>query len=200
MASFIRSEVDLFSIPAKDGSVISSEYQPFYPISDVKNGSYPLEFTISGNGVRYIDPFESFLYLKVHITKEDGTKLDATDVVAPGNLFLHTLFSDCSVEINGIKVSQSKMHPYQSWMRTQLSYGSELKDSELTSLLYYKDTAPDEYDPAKNSSFKTRLEFAQESKPFELIGRLCDGIFTQKRYLPPNVNLNITLRLSLIHI
>ncbi len=81
--------VDLFSEPPVDMSVTSGEYiklQPIYRLDD----EAPVTFRIEKGGSGYLDLNDSFLYVKARILREDGTVLAANDVVATGNLFLHS--------------------------------------------------------------------------------------------------------------
>jgi hypothetical protein len=192
-----RSELDIFSNFPTDISVVASDFQAYYPTSSYKENENPLEFHISGNGTHYLDLNSSYLYVKAKIVKQDGADLAATDKVAPGNLFLSTMFENCYVSANGTQISDSaNFYPYQSWIQKQLSFGESYKKTELSSEMYYKDTiGADDYTD-NNQGFKARLGLAAESKPFELIGRINASIFQQKRYIPTNVDLNVILRRS----
>ena len=193
----LRSELDLFTNLPTDVSVLSSEFQPFYPTTSVAENENPIQFQITGNNTHYLDLASSYLYVKAKIVKKDGSKLAASDKVAPGNLFLSTMFENCSVTLNGTVISDSgNFYPYQSYLQKLLAYGESFKKTELTSELYYKDTdGPDVYTDS-NVGYKTRQDLASESKPFELIGRINSSIFQQKKYLPTKVGIDVILRRS----
>ncbi len=141
-----------------------------------------------------MDLYNSYLYIRANITKADGTKLPAGEAVAPGNLFLHTMFKNCCVKVHGTTISDSSnKYPYLAWIQNQLFYGTEKKTAELSTELYYKDSSPDDYNPDTNPGFKARMEIASESKPFEMIGRLETGLFQQKRYIPTNTTIEVCL-------
>jgi hypothetical protein len=54
---------------------------------------------------------------------------------------MHFLFSDVNVSLNEKLVSApSSMYPYRAYIETLLSYGSAAKESQLTSVMWYKDT------------------------------------------------------------
>ena len=62
--------------------------------------------------------------------------------MAPVNVFLHSLFSQVDMTLNGTVVTAANnMYPYRSYIETLLSYGSDAKRSQLTSELFYKDDA-----------------------------------------------------------
>jgi hypothetical protein len=190
----VRPELAIFSLPLTEASISSSEYQPFYPISSYKESFNPIEFIVSNSNNLYLDLYNSYLYVKANITKSDGTKLPAGELVAPGNLFLHTMFQNCCVQIHGCTISDSaNMYPYQAWIQNQLYYGTEKKSGELSTELYYKDSSPDDYNPATNPGFKARMDIASGSKSFEMIGRLENALFQQRRYIPTNTPVRVCL-------
>jgi hypothetical protein len=192
-----RSELDIFSNFPTDVSVVASDFQAFYPTSSYKENENPLEFYINGNGTHYLDLNSSYLYVKAKIVRQDGTDLIATDKVAPGNLFLSTMFENCYVSANGVQISDSaNFYPYQSWIQKQLSFGESFKKTELSSEMYYKDTIGADTYTDLNTGFKSRLDLCAGSKAFELIGRINASIFQQKRYIPNHVDLNVILRRS----
>ena len=69
--------------------------------------SGPIEFEISGSGEDYIDFANTVLYVKAKITANDGTNLVADAAVGPANLFLHSLFSQVDISLNGTLVTPS---------------------------------------------------------------------------------------------
>ena len=79
------------------------------------------------------------------ITKKDGTsKLDGNDQsnVAPVNNFLHSLFRQVDVYLNGKQVTPAMgTYAYRSYIETLLNYDVSAKQSQFSSALYYKDTA-----------------------------------------------------------
>jgi len=76
-----------------------------HPLTDVRDGS-PIEFEIS-SGEDYIDFANTVLYVKAKITANDGTNLGADAAVGPANLFLHSLFSQVDISLNGTLVTPS---------------------------------------------------------------------------------------------
>ena len=62
--------------------------------------------------------------------------------VAPVNNWLHSLFSQVDVHLNDTLVTpSSNTYPFRAYVETLLSYGAEAKKTQLTSQLWYKDTA-----------------------------------------------------------
>ena len=110
------------------------------------------------------------LYVQAKITKRNGTDLKPATVVAPVNLFLHSLFSQVDISLNGTQViSSTNTYPYRAMLETLLSYGGDAKKSQLTSALYYEDQ-PGRMDDftvdnvdTRNSGLVERRKFTTQS-------------------------------------
>jgi len=65
-----------------------------------------LEFQIPSDNYTYVD-LNIKLYIRGKLTKANGTNLDNTDFTAVTNNFLHSLFSHCSISLNGVTITQA---------------------------------------------------------------------------------------------
>jgi hypothetical protein len=170
----------------------------YHPLTSVADGS-PIEFDISGTGEDYIDFANTMLYVKVKITAQNGNDLAVDAAVGPTNLFLHSLFSQVDISLNGTLITSStNTYPYRSMFETLLSYGEDAKTSQLTSSLFYKDQAGrmDSVDfaaGAVNAGLAKRREFSARSHVFDMMGRLHADIFFQERYMLNEVGVKIKL-------
>jgi len=130
--------------------------------------------------------------------KPDGTALHAA---VPTNLFLHSLFSQVDISLNGTQVMASmNTYPHRAMLATLLSYGDDAKKTQLTSELFYADeagkvdTVPFGGDAAaRNSGLMKRATFTATSNVVDMIGRIHADIFFQDRYLINEVNVKIKL-------
>ena len=61
----------------------------------------PYEFAVSGSGNDYIDLANTYLFVEAQIVDDDETALGGGADVGPVNLWMHSLFSDVSVSLNG---------------------------------------------------------------------------------------------------
>ena len=155
-----------------------------------------LEFLIPSDDDTYID-LDIKLYIRGKVTKADGTALDNTDFTAVTNNFLHSLFSQCSIALNGLTITQAaELYNYHSFFVTKLTYGSNAATSHLTNAFWYLDngyilpcdpTAAD----AKNKIFITRWDRINHSKEVELCGRIHSDICNVHQHLLPGVLLKI---------
>ena len=191
-----KSELDLFAVPPTQTSVEDGHWHHFGPISTITD-SGPYEFSISGSGEDYIDLGNTNLYVVAQIVKKaDGSDLDADDNVGPVNLWLHSLFSDVTLSLNGKLVSgPTNAYPYRAYIETLLSYGPAAKNSYLTGALWYKDTAG-HMDIADNVGYDKRKAQTAESATVEMMGKLHSDLFAQARYLVNNVDVSVKLTRS----
>ena len=179
-----KSELDLFSIPATQTSIIKGQWIEYHPISNITD-SGPIEFNISGSGEEYLDLAKTQLFVKAKITKANGSALDAETKVGPVNLFLHSLFSQVDVSLNERLISPStNTYPYRAMIETLFNYGGEAKSSQLSMAMFYKDTPGkmDVVDPVAddadaNMGLKARYTFTNESKTVDMMGPIHSDIF-----------------------
>ena len=92
------SELALFDLPSSQTSVTDVYYEEIRPLSQVSSDG-PFEFKISGqNSTDYLDLKNSQIYVRLRVTKADGTAL-TTEKVGTANLFLQALFSTTEVTL-----------------------------------------------------------------------------------------------------
>lgn len=194
----LKSELDLFTVPSTQVAVEKGQWIDHQPISIISSSS-PIEFQIVGTE-NYLDLAKTMMFLKVKITKADGTDLGDDEKTAPVNLFLQSLFKQVDVYLNGILITQSTgTYSYKSIMETLLNYGPAAKKSLLTGELYYKDTAGamDETDctnAGSSNGLKTRYKFTKKSYTVDLWGPIhCDMLFSERLLLN---HVNVTIKLT----
>ena len=139
-----KSEVDLFSVPPTQQSLERGRWIDYAPLSSVQNPDSAITFLIAGTD-EYIDLSKTILTVTGNIMKKDGTtKLTGGGQanVAPVNNFLHSLFRQVDVYLNGKQVTPAMgTYAYRSYIETLLNYDVSAKESQFSSALYYKDTA-----------------------------------------------------------
>ena len=156
-----KSELDLFSVPPTQISLEKGHWVDRQPVSSVADGGV---ITFLSPGTEdYVDLARTILVVRAKVTKADGADLGAGEKVRyffivntsfPNinfsnlfkvgvvNNFLHSLFKQVDVVLKGKQVTQATgAYAYRAYLETLLNYGTSAKDSQLTSALYYKDTA-----------------------------------------------------------
>ena len=133
-----------FSVPPTQQSLERGRWIDYAPLSSTENSDAPINFLIAGTD-EYLDLSKTILTVTGKITKADGTKFTGgghQTSVAPVNNFLHSLFKQVDVYLNGKQVTPAMgTYAYRAYIETLLNYDVSAKKSQLSSALYYKDTA-----------------------------------------------------------
>ena len=211
-----KSEIDLFSIPPTQQSLERGRWIDYAPLSSVENPDSAITYLIAGTD-EYIDLSKTILTVRGEITKGDGTKLTGGNQtsVAPVNNFVHSLFKQVDVYLNGKQVTPAMgTYAYRAYIETLLNYDVSAKKSQFTSALYYKDTAtkmdqagalPKTVDVSGNTvrvpgtgnqGFAKRSAFVQNGKQFVLSGPIFADIFMSDRLLLNMMDLKVVLNRS----
>jgi len=169
-----KSELDLFSVPPTQTSIEQGSCIKYHPITSLADGS-PIEVDVSASGEDYIDFANTLLYVREKLTAMDNANLAADAAVGPVNLFLHSMFSQVDISLNGTLITSStNTYPYRAVLETLLSSGEDTKTSQLTSALFYKDQAGvmDSIEfggdvAARNSGLVQRRSIAAQSREFD---------------------------------
>ena len=138
-----KSEIDLFSVPPTQQSLERGRWIGYAPLSSVENTDSPINFLVTGTD-EYIDLSKTILTVTGKIVKDNESVLDGANQanVAPVNNFLHSLFKQVDVYLNGKQVTPAMgTYPYRAYIETLLNYDVSAKESQFSSALYYKDTA-----------------------------------------------------------
>ena len=131
------------------------------------------------------------------MVREVGTDLAPDAPVAPVNNWLHSLFSQVDVYLYDTLVTpSSNTYPFRAYVDTVLSYGAEAKNTQLTSQLWYKDTAghmDSTTADGGNTGLVERRRYISESRVVEMMGQLHVDLFLQDRFLLNGVSVKIRL-------
>ena len=214
-----KSELDLFSVPPTQTSVIESSWDCIYPHPNFKNATQ-IRFDIAGSNSHYLNLAETELHMKCSITGGTGG-IGATDKISVVNNFMHSLFEQVQVYINNTPVENTnKLYQYKAYLENLLCYGKEAKETLLYNEGWVKDSAGKfdnlnfpvgDYerktivtqDASKvvtittdndyNEGFFLRHQRFCEKKSVQLCGKLHCDIFNTNRYMLNNVNIQIVL-------
>ena len=137
------------------------------------------------------------LYIRGKFTKADGTDLVATDYTGGTNNFLHSLFSQCTIALNGVNITQSgDLYNYRAYLETILSYGNDAASAHLTNSYWYKDAGDMlPCDPTKaestNTGFIEHWHKQKQTKEIEMYGCIHSDLCNVPKFLLPGVRLQI---------
>ena len=87
---------------------------------------------IPGDSDTYVD-LDLKLFVKGKLQNEDNTVLSETDYTAAVNNLLHSLFSQCTIYLNGTQIKQAtELYPFRAYIETLSTYGNDAASSHLT--------------------------------------------------------------------
>ena len=128
-----HSSLDLFEKPPLLETFDQSFEQKTGPLYSPSGSS--LEFEVVGDRNNFIDLHKIYVEIKCRILQTDGTDLrytagdaNASDLPYFANNILNSLFADCTVSANGIKISTANGHyAHKSFIETEFSHGIDAK-------------------------------------------------------------------------
>jgi len=190
---YVRSETDVFTELGYDVSINASQMVPYHPTSAI-TPTTPIEFHVPANDSQYLDLSRTRIRLRMKVTsaaKGDlAAQADKTILnYAPSNYIVASAFESVKVIINDTEVTtKNSLYPYQAYLETLLSYGSDYKKSVGESGGFYR--VKNESDQ-EDEGWKSRKIVCDASKEFEVMGRPHSEIFNQVRYMMPGVDTRI---------
>jgi len=194
--SAVSSEFDIFAHRPVQASVLVTTQVAYKAIAPV--GQSDLEFVVPASSDTYIDP-NIYLYVRCKLVREDGTDFtDETDHTGVTNNLLHSLFSQCNVQLNGVPITQAgDLYNYRSYLETLLTYGTDAAATHLTNAYWYLDSGnmlacdPTIGSLSNNKGFIKRWELCKHSKEIQLYGRVHADICNVPQLILPGVRLQI---------
>jgi hypothetical protein len=186
-----RFEFDIFTKRPVQTAVLRSRVTHYKPIAPVDQSD--LEFVIPGDAETFVD-FDIHLSVQGKLVAQDGSALECTDSTTVVNNLLHSLFSQCSVSLNGVSVSSSKdLYNYRGYLKTILTYGHDASHSHITNAFWYPGegnfSAQNPLNEAMNHDSQVRWTFTKKSAQIKMYGRVHRDLFNVPRLLLPGVQL-----------
>ena len=183
------SSLDLFLFPPTQWSFQKGKSIDYHSITSLSDGA-PIEFKVSGSGKKFLDLTRSYMYLKIKVSKADGTNLDGASKVGFTDYPIASLFNQVDVILGGKLISSAtNTYAHRSILEVLLNYDKEAVESQLGCGLFCKDTAGQMEemdigpDPVLNTGLETRSEWTKTSKIVELQDRIHSGLFLIKKNL-----------------
>lgn len=195
--NLIRSELDLFNTEGHDMSILSTQTIDYFPTTPLTDSLAPITFNIQGTSEHYVDLSQTRLYMRLKVTKEDGSDIADTDITVPVNNILHSAFSQCSIFLNEQQITTPNMYyAYRAYFERLLCTSKEFNKTQSVLAGYHKEHNPYNTDETVEDSLKKRHEMSKKSAVFEVLGRPHADIFHCGTYLPPAVNIRVALTRS----
>ena len=177
------SSLCIFDKPGILTDIQHSYTVDYYPVSSVSSTA-PIEFYIPGNGEDYIDVNDIKLYVKLKVTKADGSDIDQTkDFVGLTNLPISSLFQDVILMIGESQIEGGDMsYPLRAYFRTLFQFEPDAQKAQMQAFGWFKDQAG-KFDDKNNTGFEKRQKLVGNSNVIEFLGPLYLDFFNQDRYL-----------------
>ena len=186
-------QLNLFEGPVVQSGVQRSMFVEYRPTSQISSQDAPVSFTLGGDSSNYLDLKRTRLYAKLKIVNEDGTDTEKTDMVAPINNTLHSLWSEIEIKISGKTVSLSNnCYGYKSYLKTMLTSSDSAKVSHLGAQGFRQDDGPLD-SIAGNLGATWRYSRFAGSTSVEMEGPLHEDICQTNRYILNNTQVDIKL-------
>lgn len=208
------SAFDLFSPIEIEHSIEKSSKIIVRPIANTTSRG-PFKFVFPADPEKWTDCESLRLSGKVSLHYKDDNgmiqnfKANLNEISTVNNFF-QSLFSSITCTLNGVEISDpsGNWYPYKSYLETLLSYSKATKNGRLLSNCYFEDTSR-HYDSigtadaagktlaqSNNDGYKHRKDFFANSKKRFFNIPLHIDICTLRKYLPPNIKLEIEFHRS----
>ena len=198
-----HSSLDSFEKPAPLVTFDGSVCQKIGPVL-IPNGPM-LEFEVAGDRNNFIDLQKIFLEIKCKIVQaseadlkyDDGAAADVSKTDAPYicNNVLLSLFSDCTVSANGLKISNAKgNYPHKSFIETEFSHNEDAKAIWLACQGYSYEDSPGAIITAE---VNRRKALVRQSAECTFYGKVAKDFFTCDLHILRGVTLRVSFRRSI---
>ena len=164
-----------------------------------------LEFEVLGDRNNFIEIQKLLLEIKCKISRNnDGdlrTRTDATNTDAPNfsNNALHSLFSECTVSADAVKISNTNgNYAHKAFIQTEFSSGKTAKNTWLVCQGYYYEDEPAKIDgtDGRADDVAARKALVANSQENYFIGKPASDILTCDKHLLSGVTRRISFRRS----
>ena len=129
--------------------------------------------------------------------------MDVTGTTAVTNNLLHSLFSQCTVTLNGVPVTQSHKHyKYRAYLETPFTYGTNAASPHLTNCYWYLDngdknpcdTMVETHTASTNEGFIAHWSRLSGTRDVQIFALLHNDLCNVPLFLLPRIQLEIKLR------
>ena len=124
------TDFDIFVRKPKQSSTVEANETIYRPIESVDQTD--IEFVIPGGSDTYVD-LDLKLFVKGKLQTEDNADLSETDYTVVVNNLLHSLFSQCTIYLNGTQITQAtELYPYRAYIDEGDMLGGDCSKPEQT--------------------------------------------------------------------
>jgi hypothetical protein len=115
----ISSEFDIFATRPVQMSTVGTTEIAYKTIAFIDQSH--LEFLVPADNDTYAD-LNVQLYFRGKLVDADGAELEVSNHMAVTNNFLHSVFSQCNISLNGVTITPSSdNYQYRAYLETLLT-------------------------------------------------------------------------------
>lgn len=191
-----HSGLNIFNVPPTNASIVKSTLREILPLNAIDDpNTERYEFRIFSDN-QWLDLSRTYLYLQLQLQKKVGANwvnidADTDKPVAACQTLGQSFIKQLRVSIAGTEVYDStQLYPYLCYMKNELNYSADMKDTVLAAAGYARDTAKN--DP-ESPGFKHRVSTIGQGAPVEYMARLEFDLANQSQFLINNVDVNFTM-------
>ena len=205
----VNSSLDIFSMEQTDVSLSDQFFLDYYPIADLSTNNFsPIEFICTASDNYYVDLSKTRIFVTIKVIKgtenlkftsaSDADLKDPakSDIVAPINNIIHSLFSNIEVYIQDLLVSQpaTNNYPYLAYLHKILNNSSLILDNKDSEAGFFWDSRPDS--ALESTGFMKRLKLTSNSTAVELVDTLSLDLFQTTKLLLNQIPLRFRFNRS----
>lgn len=190
-ASACHSGLEFFSVPPTQVSINRTHLKEILPLNSTNES--PFEFRLFSDS-NFIDLSKTYLYLKLSIQKngQNGwVAIEDADQIAPVQSIGTSFIKQMRVSISGNEIfDSSNLYPYLAYIKNELNYSKDYKDTVLSTIGYYRDdTDPDN---AGNDGHLERMALCNAGRTFETYTKVDFDLSGQNQFLLNNLDVLFT--------
>ena len=165
-----------------------------------------LEFEVLGDRNNFIDLQRTRLEIVARVVQNNGNVLrtHATEAAQRDTPYLvnnplSSLFSECTMSLNGEKISTTNANfAHKSFIETEFSHGNDAKKTWLACQGYYYEDNPSGIDGANGRAedVAERKRIVAASTEFRLFGKIACDFLSCDKHLISGVTIRLSLRRS----
>ena len=198
-----KTELNVFSVPTTQVAVKHGYTHDVHPQNTLTD-SGPYEFHMPPDP-HYLDLSRNHIYMKLSITKADGTALlwdgaavHPEDKVGPINMIGKAFFKQVKLFLGSkLAYDSGDTYAYRAQIETELNYGENFKTSFLQAGGYEPDAPTDKTDAAENEGWGKRCQWFVSANGggtvVEFMTPFHVDLFNQEKYLINNIDVRLEL-------
>ncbi|MEO1263988.1 MAG: hypothetical protein AAFZ15_34600 [Bacteroidota bacterium] len=191
-------QLNLFQTPVIQSAIERSSILEFRPTTQLNSTSdCPIRFFLGGDSRHYLDISRTRLHVKAKLVRADGSQIEKSEIAAPVNQLLQSLWSSIELKISGktVCMTTNGTYPYVAYFQTLLKQSDATKSSQLCTQMYFKENGGVLMDenPEVNLGFVRRKQLFEESAIVSMEGPLAVDFWSTNRFLLCNTSVDLTL-------